>query len=982
MINIRLFYFSFLVAIGGTLAWDASAISISRIELKTDQSVNRARIEDLLEIRSGNEFSKSELVKGLSRIAASGLYKKVEATFDESDGSLLVIVDPLDRVAEIEILVSKEELKDRKYRQFLENDLRDSLPIRVGATIQLDSVPLLRNKLTTRLKDRGFPNAAIVAALEDGDASAEKKVLISVTPGPREFLDGFELAKFHSKDIQILKEELSDTQGFENVFPEFRTPDKLADYPEEYLIKNLRFKQKVDTAPEIRSKGKFPLDWVALNQALSDWSARSRSAGFYEFRHSVEVVNRDSGRFLRIELNSGPRYRVQMHGNVFFWERDLRNQILDKTLRLGVPLNLQEAQNQLLSRYRAAGFADGTVEYEAIQSHGVLTVNFRIHEGRRYFLSEVLWDGLSSDEIELVRPLVDRWRSEISPVTRIYYSEEAVPLWIDQLSSILRENGFLSLRVLGHRAIRRKDSPAIDLELSAQIGARYRIRDVIVTGRPLLPSKDLRKAILLKKGDWADFEKILRSGERIRSFHAEKGFVNCDVSKKAEDIIRFSEISDEVDLNYAVDPGPEVRVGKIIVEGLSRTKEPVVLREFESRDFNQGSVWNPTAAQDTEGSLLGLGIFSSVKRDAVGGRLLNRAEESGSPVDILERDLKVAVIERPAGALEFGPGYRTDLGLAVFAEMNYRNLWGMNRSIFLRSQISWQIQKSRYLFPEQKYSISFLEPFVLNYPVRFRINSKYEKEDERVFDATGQIRGYAQKEFSIKFLLEKDFGNFRISQGLYALDFPEIFNVVDPAGVARKYRIASMDTFLSSDTRDNLFNPTKGYYWFGNLEYAAPSFGSDDDVHYYSLSTQASGYYTPIRHVTFAGWLSYAHIETVGSSISVPVSKRLAVGGRGSVRSLPEKFLQYNEQIVASEDTLEAKFEYRQAFLADIAVAFFLDAGQIWAQGQGTSGFRRGMGVGLRYQTPVGPLALDLAINLDRKDGEEGSRILFSVGNL
>ncbi len=964
--------------LGGT---KAEAVLLNQVEVIADDSVNRARVDDLLDLPKGREFSQSEVVKGLSRVAATGVYKRVEATFDTKDGKLVISIEPLDQVTGIEILISDDIKRD--YQKQIEDDLREALPVRIGANIQVDSIPTIRARLLARMKERGYPDPSLVVALQDGKGNFQKTLLISVNPGNREYLDGFELGNFTARDLRVLKDELSEFSGFESIFPELRVKDSIADYPEEYLLKNFRFNQKVKKTPEIRSMARFPLDWVSLNQALANWSAQARSAGYYELRYAVDVVQRDDKRLLKIELNSGPRYRVQIQGNVFFWERDLRGQILDKTLRLGVPLNLQEAQNQLLLRYRQAGFADVKVDYEAVQSgDGVLTINLVVDEGRRYFLSEVLWDGLSTDEILLVRPLVDRWRSELAPASRLYYSEDAVTQWIEQLSGILKENGFLSLRVLGHRAIRRKDSPAIDLELSAQIGARYKIRDVIVSGRPLLPSTEIRKAILLKRGDWANLEKILRSGERIKSFHEERGFVNCEVSRRPEEIIRFSDMSDEVDLNYTVDPGPEVRLGKVIVEGLERTQEVVVLREFETHGMKKASVWNPKAAQETEGSLLGLGIFSSIKREPVGGRLLNRAEDSGSPVDSIERDLKVTVYERPAGALEFGPGFRTDLGIAAFSEFNYRNLWGMNRSLFIRAQISRKINEAQYLFPEQKYSISYLEPYFWQQPLRFRITSKYSKEDKRTFDSSGPEGGFAQREFSIKFLLEKDFGIFRLSQGLYSLDFPEVFNIVKSKGVARRYRIASIDTFLSSDTRDNLFNPTRGHYWSGNIEYAAPAIGSGDDVHYYLASTQISGYFTPIRQVTFAGWLSASHIQSVGSVDSIPESKRLFVGGRGSVRSLPEKGLRYDQAVVGRQNVVEGKIEYRQAFLADLGVAFFLDGGQIWAKDYRSLGFRRGIGSGLRYQTPVGPLSLDLAINLDRKAGEDGSRILFSVGNL
>lgn len=960
----------------------SAAPQITKVELQADETVNRAKVADLLDLSAGDVFSRSAISKGLGRIAAVGLYKRIEASFEVESGVLQVSIEPLDRIADIEIIIGKDPKYDRKMKEQITSDILGNIPFRAGSNIEVESIPLIREKIESRLKERGFDRANVVVALQEQSKHFEKKVLISLDPGERNFFDGVELIDFKNDDIKLLRRELIEFQGFSDVFPEFKVPDSLVDYPEEYLLKNLRFEKKIEKANRMSSKSRIPMDWVSLNQALSAWAAKSRASGFYEFRQTVEVLRNGESKFLRIQLKRGPRYRIQISGTTFYWERELRSQILDKTLRLGVPLNLQDAQTQIENRYKTAGFAEVVVEYRVVQLKGNLVADFTINEGRRYFLSEIKWDGLTEDEVELVRPLVDRWRTEISPITRIYYSEEAIPFWFDQLATILKENGYLSNRILGHRAIKKKESPAIDLELSAQLGTRYKIRDVIVTGRPLIDSKSIKKALLQRRGDWANLAKILASSERIKEAHEKQGFVSCDVSKNESDVIRFSDVSDEVDLVYTVDPGPGVRVGKILVEGLGDTKEDVVVREFESRDFEQGAVWNPSAERDAEGSLLGLNIFSSVKRDSIGGRLLSRADETGSPVDIIERDLKVTVVERPAGAIEFGPGYRSDLGIAAFAELNYRNLWGMNRSVFAQAQISRKIIESQYLFPQQNYSITYLEPYVFNQPLRFRVITKYTKEDKRSFDDSGPIRGFAQTEFSLKFLLERDFGWIRASQGLYSLTFPKIFEIISAESVTRKYRIASIDTFLSSDTRDNLFNPTKGIYWSGNFEYAGPDLGSGPEVHYYSLASQISSYASPIRHVTFVGWLSIAHIASMGDVNSVPESKRLTVGGRGSIRSLPEKFLSYEQADVSRQETLEAKVEYRQAFLGDLSMAFFFDGGQIWAKGYESSGFRKGMGVGLRYQTPVGPLSLDLAVNLDRKSREDSSRILFSVGNL
>jgi outer membrane protein insertion porin family len=63
-------------------------------------------------------------------------------------------------------------------------------------------------------------------------------------------------------------------------------------------------------------------------------------------------------------------------------------------------------------------------------------------------------------------------------------------------------------------------------------------------------------------------------------------------------------------------------------------------------------------------------------------------------------------------------------------------------------------------------------------------------------------------------------------------------------------------------------------------------------------------------------------------------------------------------------------------------LALFLDAGSVWFQGIPDAGFdlRESSGLGLRYVTPVGPIALDYGWKLDRREGESASEWHFTIG--
>ena len=63
-------------------------------------------------------------------------------------------------------------------------------------------------------------------------------------------------------------------------------------------------------------------------------------------------------------------------------------------------------------------------------------------------------------------------------------------------------------------------------------------------------------------------------------------------------------------------------------------------------------------------------------------------------------------------------------------------------------------------------------------------------------------------------------------------------------------------------------------------------------------------------------------------------------------------------------------------------VALFVDVGNTWADPKNVNlaEVRTGAGIGLHYQTPVGPLRLEYGVKLDRKPGEDAGAFSFSVG--
>jgi outer membrane protein assembly factor BamA len=230
--------------------------------------------------------------------------------------------------------------------------------------------------------------------------------------------------------------------------------------------------------------------------------------------------------------------------------------------------------------------------------------------------------------------------------------------------------------------------------------------------------------------------------------------------------------------------------------------------------------------------------------------------------------------------------------------------------------------------------------------------------------------------------------NLRLVQNLYTLSFPYDDRIIGVVDDRQNNRVASIGTQFVFDNRDNIFNPTRGWLISSGIEYAAPLIGSDRDSHF-AVFRQSMGTYlqlTPLSVVALS--LSYARLWGLGDTRGIPLTRRLTLGGRTSVRALSEKELQFNDVGLVGQDSLEGKIEYRQPVLLNLGLAFFVDFGSLSAlrfvdpaiKAQ-YKPFVIGPGIGLRLGTPVGPVALDFAFRTDSAAGKSPFRVQVSIGN-
>ncbi|MEK7357119.1 MAG: BamA/TamA family outer membrane protein, partial [Bdellovibrionota bacterium] len=376
-----------------------------------------------------------------------------------------------------------------------------------------------------------------------------------------------------------------------------------------------------------------------------------------------------------------------------------------------------------------------------------------------------------------------------------------------------------------------------------------------------------------------------------------------------------------------------------------------------------------------------LGIFSRVDI---------RMPDAGTTLS--ERTIQVEVDEKDPGEVRVGLGVNNELLLTFrgYLSVSYANLNGTGRGLHLRLDPKFSTEPSiSYL--ENRTTLSYLEPYVFNVRNRGRVNLV---RDQRFSGYTANRDAIILEENSIGFLLEKDLSRTtKVTYTAYSFANQLQFNRRTKDTI-KTQNIAKTGPLIEYDIRDNPGSATKGIYAFLNAEYSDPAIGSSQDItqtiHFMKTNASFSFYQQMFgkRDLVWANSLRGGYLANLSnaSNSGVPSQESFFLGGRAPIRGFAAHDLErIPNPIDLGVPTLsdfrmtsdshyylvksEVRFPiYRNFALGPLGGVLFYDGGAvILSQLELPDPYRDAAGIGLRVDTPVGPLSLELGFKLDRR---------------
>lgn len=615
--------------------------------------------------------------------------------------------------------------------------------------------------------------------------------------------------------------------------------------------------------------------------------------------------------------------------------------------------------------YEKKGLSLANVQVE--QQKDAVTNKVRLHiiidEGRRVRVRRIAFTGNKTFKSKRLMKVIKTRKSGF--FTSGYLKENALEDDMKRIEAFYEKEGFIDVKAT--QSFEEDRSGRVKVKIQIEEGNRYYVDAVTLSGNTIFTQEQVLEVMKeIQPGKIFSRDRLSLDLAEVRSLYYDEGYIFANF----KEFTSMNPTTGKVAVRLDIYEGDPAYVNAIKIQGNTRTRDIVIRREMR---LYPGDKFDGSKLRRSRDRLRNLGYFNEISYDTEDTAVTDR------------KNLIVQVEEAKTGSFNFGGGYSTVDSLVGFVEIEQKNFDFTNWPTFTGGgqQLVFRSEASA---TRTNFRLSFTEPWIMDYPVSggFDLYLTDLNSDNNIGYA------YDEKRAGGKLRFGKQLSEY-VNGGLYyRYEKVKISNFDDnvSAELLREEgenNLSVMGTGLTRDTRDSAFNPTKGLYLNGEVDLAGGPFAGDKD--FYRLTSKAS-YNIPLKYNAVLEFrLNTGVMDSYGDSDYVPIFERFFAGGSKTIRGYRERKVGPLDSVtndpIGGESMIVGNAELTIPLVDFLKWAFFYDTGNVWKEMEdiGSSGFKSGVGTGLRFKTPIGPINLDYGYPLDREDGEESrsGRFYFSV---
>ncbi|MCM8819042.1 MAG: outer membrane protein assembly factor BamA, partial [Candidatus Omnitrophica bacterium] len=558
------------------------------------------------------------------------------------------------------------------------------------------------------------------------------------------------------------------------------------------------------------------------------------------------VEKKDEGVNIILLIEENPIIdKINFIGNKSLKTKKLKS-ILD--ISEGEILNkekVMEGIKKIKDEYMKRGFSECEVDYQIEERDGKSILTVEIEEKGKIYIEKIIFEGNNSFYDKKLKKLM-KTKERKMPFKRGGFKEDVLNQDLDGIKNFYKENGFIDIKV--DKQIYYGEKGLI-IKILIDEGKKYYVGDIKLDGNLIFKEEDIKKNILIKKGEPFNFKKNEETIRKIYQFYSDNGYIKCNV----EYLPKISE--NIVNITYFINPEKEFYAEEIKIKGNKITKDKVIRREIK---IEPGDKITGDKIRKSFNNLRDTNYFENIQ---IYPEIVEE-DKANLVVDVKERER--------TGIFLIGGGYSTidkfvgTIGLQQtnFDITNPPKFVGGGQNLSLMAEIG---------STKRNYRFSFTEPYFLDRPISigpdiYRLTSIWSDWTET---ATG---------FDLR--IGRKWENFNLGFK-FITENVELTDVDIPSEPEGKWRKNSIVTSFGYSNLDSERFPKKGDRFRFSVEYA----GIGGDLNFIKTTLENHFYY-PFNKFIF-------HSKTLAGYINkdVPIYERFFGGGIGTVRGYVERSL-------------------------------------------------------------------------------------------
>lgn len=643
------------------------------------------------------------------------------------------------------------------------------------------------------------------------------------------------------------------------------------------------------------------------------------------------------------------------------------------TLKLKDPFNQAKLDADLAriqAKYAEKGYVNAQIKYELtrVEKENTVEVKLIIDEGPRTRVEAVNITGLH--EIPLKKLLA---KASNKP-GKVYKPQN---LQRDYVKMMLygRNQGYAQFMMTEPKLDYNADKSLVSVSYDVTEGPKVDFGTTAFEGSTVFSDAELKEKVYYRTGklyNQKDFEDTVSA---IQEAYADKGYLQARVQP------RYDVQNGLLNISFDISEGGIFYIDNVDVSGYGKTKKYVFTRELS---IHPGDLYDAAKIRRSQTKIMNLGFINDVQVDL---------QPTADPQKV---DLGFNVVEGRPGMFQAGLAMSSMDGLYGEVSVNHLNFLNRAQRLSLRTMFGKEILD---------YTVSWYTPWIYEKPTSLGVDA-FNTRRYRSFVTENQA--YTEKRIGGRVKVGP-----RFNDDIYQLSFGYSFENVDIYDIDPKYmytpdkkpgeyiekgktNISTFSADAAIDTRDNMWDPTRGWRNSLGVALAGGPIGGDLDLWYFNARSifnhtvlNVGGNYP----IVFVLSNKFGSVQPYGRTKYVPPYEKFFLGGADTVRGYEragEIGPVYGGDMYYVMNA-ELRFPIAREGRRNMAqFAFFFDMGNSWdhfddidfSLGPNEHQFKAGVGVGLRFTTPALPIRIDWGYGLNHAKGQDKSHFYFNMSNM